>query len=912
MTRLTLWIIGRLIPSSDAESVVGDTVEELRRIEQTRGPWAARRWLGHELMLVLASAWRRRRGESVAPAAAAPSPREPFMSTLWQDARYAVRLIRKAPGFSAVVVLTLALGIGATAAMFAVVNGVLLKPLPFADPDRLMLVHLTVSDPHTSGPPREVVWSYPKYRAFVDGQHVVEESALFASRPLDLSGDGEPERVSGEVVTDRYPAVLGIVPVAGRAFSRDEAQTPGQASIAMISHALWTRRYGSDSSIVGRVIQINRVPHTVIGVLPRAFRGLSGQAEVWVPLGTFEPIMLDEPLSHSYFLLARRKPEVSEAGAIALVREMGPRIDAAFSRAGEQPWGATAMSLADSRVDADVRRVTLVLFAAIGFVLLIGCTNLANLIGTRARARRREVAVRVAIGASGGRVVRQFLVEGVALAGAGAAAGLVVAAGVLTAAARLLPDPDVFFQTGLAHGMSRIPGAAGLTRIGASTIGLDATTLLFTCAIAAVVAVLLSLLPARQAWGVRPFEAIKSGGLDSRTGFRQFDTRASLVTLQVALAVILLAGAGLMIRSAQQLRATDIGADLDGLLTLRLELPRTSYDNVRGLAFYDQLLARVRAIPGARSAALGLCPPVSGGCNLTGLWLPPAKPRPVGADPLVGIHWVTPEYFDTLGIPLLRGRAFSDRDSAGQPKVALVSETAARTIWPNELPMGRRVALGQGGFADGAEVIGVVSDVRYRAIESAPTPDVYVPLAQSYRSGMRLFVRGAVDPQTLVPAITRAVHELDPGLAVTGIKTMDERRDDAMWRTRVSAWLLSAFAALALGLTAIGIFGALSQMVAQRTVEIGIRLALGAQPGEVLRLVLSRAALMAAGGLTIGLAGALVLARAIAALLYETPPNDPVTLALVAALLGASALLAGYLPARRATRVDAITALRAE
>jgi predicted lysophospholipase L1 biosynthesis ABC-type transport system permease subunit len=226
--------------------------------------------------------------------------------------------------------------------------------------------------------------------------------------------------------------------------------------------------------------------------------------------------------------------------------------------------------------------------------------------------------------------------------------------------------------------------------------------------------------------------------------------------------------------------------------------------------------------------------------------------------------------------------------------------------------MGRRVALGQGGFADGAEIIGVVSDVRYRAIESAPTPDVYVPLAQSYRSGMRLFVRGAVDPQTLVPAITRAVHELDPGLAVTGIKTMDERRDDAMWRTRVSAWLLSAFAALALGLTAIGIFGALSQMVAQRTVEIGIRLALGAQPGEVLRLVLSRAALMAAGGLTIGLAGALVLARAIAALLYETPPNDPVTLALVAALLGASALLAGYLPARRATRVDAITALRAE
>jgi predicted permease len=367
-----------------------------------------------------------------------------------------------------------------------------------------------------------------------------------------------------------------------------------------------------------------------------------------------------------------------------------------------------------------------------------------------------------------------------------------------------------------------------------------------------------------------------------------------------------------MIRSAQQLRATDIGADLDRLLTLRVELPRPTYDHARGLAFFDQLLERVRALPGAQSAAFGLCPPVSGGCNATTMWFPPAKPRADGGDPTVGIHWVTPEYFDTLGVRLLRGRTFSDRDRAGQPKVALVSEAAARAIWRNDTPIGRRIALGQGGFADGAEIVGVVSDVRYTAIESAPTPDVYVPLAQSYRSGMRLFVRGTVDPRTLVPAITREVHRLDPGLAVTGIKTMDERRDDAMWRTRVSAWLLSAFAALALALTTIGIFGALSQMVVQRTAEIGIRLALGARPAEVQRLVLGRAALITAMGLAIGLFGALTLSRAVAALLYETPPDDPVTLTLVAVLLSAAALLAGYLPALRATRVDAITALRAE
>jgi putative ABC transport system permease protein len=847
-----------------------------------------------------------------------PTPMTPgapsrfLLSDLWGDLRYAARMLRKQSGFAGAAIVTLALGIGANTAMFAVVNAVLLKPLPFNDPERLMLVHLTVPD-RTPGVFRESLWSYPKYQTFLGAQTVFEDTAMFAGRDLNVAGDGEPERVRGEVVTQRYPAVLGINPILGRAFTQDEANREGVARVAMISHGLWTRRFGADPGALGRTIEINATPYTIVGVLPRGFRGLNGDAQVWVPLGTFEPSMLTQAQLHSYTVVARRKADVPEESSVAAVRVLGGQIDAAAADRQGPLGGATAASLYASRADADVRRASFVLLGAVGFVLLIACVNLTNLVGAKAIARRREVAVRVAIGASRGRIYRQFLAEGALLAGFGAAAGLLLAWAMLNAATLLLPESDVFFRTAMAPGAPRTIGAAGLTRIGAAMIGLDAATLLFTSGIAIVTAVLVSLMPALQASSLRPVDALKGGGRSAtEQGFHRLGARTTLVTTQIALALVLLAGAGLMVRSAARLSATAIGVTPDRVLTVRIDLPRSSYTSETGTSFFTQLLERVRAIPGVESVGLGNCPPVSGGCASTSLWFPPAGRLEGGKDPQVGIYWATPDYFPTLGIQVLRGRNFTDQDRAGQPKVALVNEAAVRAIWPNDTPIGKTIAVGGGGFDEGAEVIGVVSDVRYRAIDTAATPDVYVPLRQSFQPRMRLFVRSRLDTNSLVQGITREVRALDANLPVSEIKTMSVQLGDAMWRTRVSAWLLTAFAALALLLTAIGIFGVMTQTVVQRTIEIGIRIALGAQRRDVLMLVLGRAALVTVAGLAIGVGSALALTRLIGALLYEVETNDPLTFISVGILLGLVALAACYIPARRATLVDAVVALHAE
>jgi len=914
MRRIVLFLITRATPPSEREWVVGDTLEEFDRVERSAGAGAARRWLLGELWRVLLHAPRHRRAVRRA-SPGLPRPRgDGAMSGLGRDFRYALRVLGRAPGFTAMAVLTLALGIGANTAIFAVVHAVLLKPLPFADADRLMLVHLRVSEREAArAGAREVVWSYPKYRTFLELQQVFDETALFAGRDLDLTGDGEPERVRGEVVTDRYPVLLGITPSLGRSFTPDEGRREASQAVALIGDGLWRRRFGADPGTVGRIIQLNAAPYTIVGVLPRGFRGLNGDADVWVPLAALEPSeMTDEArFSHSYRLVARRKPHVTEQEAITAAPVLGEQIDRAFPDA--EPWGATAASLDASRVDADLRRASLILLGAVGFVLLIACVNLTNLALAKAVARRRDVAVRMAIGASRGRIVRQFLAEGVLLAFFGALGGAVIASGLLNSAAVLLPASDVFFRTPMAPGVPRIAGAAGLTRIGASMIDLDAATLLFTGGIACVTAILVSLAPAWQGSALRPIEVLKAGtGSGSAAGLDMLGLRGALVIAQIALAVLLLTGAALMVKSAARLQATAIGVRPERVVTVRVDLPRATYTAERGTAFQSQLTERVRAISGADSAGLGNCPPVSGGCNSTSIWFPPAARSGGGRDRLVGVHWASPEYFATLGIHVRDGRTFSERDRTGQPKVAVVNEAAARRFWPGDSPVGKRIAVGQGGFHDGAEVVGVVSDVRFRTIETAPEPDVFLPLAQSYQPRVRLFVRSRLDTEALVTAIAREIHALDPNLPLSEIKTMEERVGDAMWRTRIGAWLLSAFAALALLLTAVGIFAVMTQTVSQRTPEIGLRMALGAQPRDVLRLVLRRAAVLTTIGLAAGTAAALALTRFVASLLYGVQPHDPATFAAVALLLTIVALAACYLPARRATRLDAVVALRAE
>jgi len=517
----------------------------------------------------------------------------------------------------------------------------------------------------------------------------------------------------------------------------------------------------------------------------------------------------------------------------------------------------------------------------------------------------------VALGAGRGRVARQFALEGLLLAGCGAIGGIVIAAALLSLAALVLPNADVFFRSGVAPGQPRISGAAGLTRIGAGMIGLDGTTLLFTVGLGLLTAVLVSILPAFQASRFRPAPALKSAGGDGPgRAARGVTSRSVLVAVQIGIALMLLSGAGLMLKSAAKLRGTDLGFDPHSVSTVAVNLPSSAYTPETSREFYAQLVSRVRALPGVDVAGLGNCAPPTGACNTTIIWFPPA-PRSA-TSPFISVYWASPTYFDTLHIRRVQGRGFTDADRAGQPKVVLVNETAARTFWPGGNAIGQKVAFGQGGFQDGAEVVGVVADVRYRSIESVPGPQAYIPIAQSNQGTMRLFVRSSMKPAPLIAAVGREIHALDPNLPLIGVKTMEEFVGDAMWRTRVAMWLLVAFAGLALLLTAIGVFGVVAQLVAQRTPEFGLRMALGAQKRDVFSLVLRRGAWMTLAGLALGVAASLGATRAIGVLLYDVSPADPTTLLAVLAVVAVLSLAACYLPARRATRVDPIVAMRSE
>lgn len=818
---------------------------------------------------------------------------------LLQDVRYAARGLMRRPGFTTIAVLTLAIGIGANTAIFSAVNAMMFRPLPFRDPAQLMSV--SFSDPGGSGrPPRnDLPWSWMKYLTFRDAQRQFQEHALWTQGNFSITGE-DAERLSGEWVSARYLTTLGITPAMGRGFDADGDDGFDARKVVMISDEFWKRRFNADPKILGKTIPVEGKQFEVVGLLPQGFTGLSGLAELFVPINTRLEADLGarQAWSHEFELVARLKPGVPLAQAVGAA----PIWDSAIAAAWPAPMPGISRTvrvvpLDAGRVSPVIRRSLLVLFGAVGLVLLIACVNLANLLLGRAAARRQEISIRLALGAGRARLVRLLLTESLLLAIVGGAASVAVAMAGTAALAAANPAETL-----------RVQNLSGLGVASFSSIHLDLTALLFTLLVSIAVGIFFGLIPALQA--TRPSVA-HDMKREAAGGRHWFTSRNTLVVTEVALAIVLLAGSGLMLRSLANLLQVNPGFDSDGLLTLRLTMPRGTIARDSLPGFYERLTADLAALPGVSGVALGDSPPLAGGGNITIIKLPERPPVPDNEAPLIGAHWITPAWFGVMRVPLKRGRLLNDDDRIGAAKSAVISESAASAFWPGEDPVGKRMGMGMGGFEDGVTVVGVVGDVRYHTIDSLPHPDVYIAYAQSPVARMIIFVRTAHDPLSLVAAARRAVGALVPGVPVFDIKTMATRTAAATAQARFSAVLLALFAATALLLAVIGIYGVMSFMVTQRTREIGIRMALGADRQQVQRMVIAEGLWLATAGAALGVGAAFALTRVLRSLLFDVNPGDPATYVSIVALLAVAAAIASWIPARRASKVDPTEALRA-
>jgi len=803
-----------------------------------------------------------------------------------RDARYGLRGLWRNPGFTLVAVLSLALGIGANAAIFSLVDAVLLRPLPFADPERLVMVWEEAS---FAGFPRNTP-APANYADWKAQNGVFEGMAALGDGSFNLTGDGEPEKVSAKSVTADFFPLLGVKPALGRAFLPEEDR-PGANKVAILSHGLWQRRYGGESGIVGRDILLNGEKHTVIGVMPAGFQFLERYINLWVPLALGEEIA--NRGGHYLTVVARMKPGVTVAQANADIQTIMARI------ARDHPddaarLGALVLPLREE-VAGEVRRPLMMLLVAVGFVLLIACANVANLLLARAASRSKEIAVRTALGATQGRLVRQLLTESLLLAATGGALGLLLAVWSFAFLKQLIPD-------GLAL-------SAGL-RIDPQALG-------YTLALSVVTGLVFGLAPALQASKADLNEALKQGGGRSGSGAGGSRLRGAMVVAQVALALVLLVGAGLLMQTLFRLRGEYSGLRPENLLTLRTNLPRGKYkEHSQRVAFYDQVLGRVTALPGVIAAGYTTSVPLEWKGGTSGFSVEGRVPEPgLSYD---AIHrQVSADYLKALGVSLRQGRYFDEHDREQAMPVAIVNETMARQYWPGTEVLGKRFKIGDPDSArPWLTVVGVVSDVRQMGLDAPVKAEMYLPHPQTnyqeWFTPSHLVIRTAGDPQGLVAAVRGVVRAVDPDQPVSNIRTMEEILGEESSTRRVGAVLLVAFAALALLLASLGIYGVLAYFVVQRRPEIGVRMALGARPRDVLGLVLKKGMSLALLGVGIGLCGALALTRLMASLLYGIGATDPLTLTLAALLLTGVALVACYLPARRATKVDPMIALRSE
>jgi predicted permease len=826
-----------------------------------------------------------------------------------QDVRFALRTFRRAPGFTAVTVGVLAIGIGANTALFSAVDAILLRPLPFARPEQIMKVSLTSPARANRPASDDRKWSYPKFVTFRDAQTIFRDVTLYAETEASVSSSEQTERVPGETIGARYLPLLGVRPAIGRNFGADEDSHPDGPRVMLVSDALWKRLYGGDSSVLGSTLVLNAgfsprsaVTYTIVGILPAGFRGLSGRAEFWVPVMAWASAGLSNPRAEAFQVIGRLNDGRTAAQAKSGVRMLGALVGRAFPQPGgsEAQWGGIARELNGTRADPLVRRSLLILLGAAGVVLLIACANVANLFLVRAASRKREIAARLALGASRGRVVRQLLTESVMLAVLGGTVGLAIA----WWGTRVLDtlDPTKAF------GPRQL---GGLGVVSFQAIALDPPAFAFAAALTIVTGIAFGLVPALHATRSSLSSALNEGAASQAGGRTSgLNGRYVLAVVEITAAIMLLVGAGLMLQSLAKRLGINRGYIEDHVLTLRFTTGnRSARDSVAGL--YAQLLERIAALPGVQAAGLANCAPLAGNCSTTMFTQRdgPAERRVGEQD--VEVHWVTAGWFAAMRAPLKRGRVFARTDLPDRQKVVMVNEAAAQRFWPGQDPIGRAVSIGQGfSDTDTAYVIGVVGDVRYERIESPPTPAVYLSYTQSAIRGVMLFVRTAGDPLVLVPAVRRALHDISPESPVFDLRTMQSRVAEAMAPARFNTILLVLFGAVALILAAVGTYGVVSFGVAQRTREIGIRVALGATRAEIIRTVIGQGLGLAIAGTVFGSAAAFATTGVLRSLLYEVGPTDPATFLGIALLLTGVVVIASWLPARRAARVDPTIALR--
>ena len=879
-------LLALALPADQCEPVAGDLEEEYAARARRVGPARAAAWAWWTAVR-LAGSFARERAvgrRGIPPIAEELRRRTHMWESLVQDVAFAARMLRRQPGFTAVAVLALALGIGASTAVFSVVDAVLWRPLPFSRADELAAIgEQRERDGQTMGAvaPADFVDWRGQSRAFA-------AMAAASDLALNLSGDGEPQRLRALAVSPGFLDALDVVPARGRVF-RMEEEEPGHLA-AIVSDGLWRVRFGSDPQILGRKILLNAQPHLVVGVLPAGFWWTSNP-EVLVPL-TLSANQRALRTIHSLQVIARRHPGISLDQARADMDAIGRDLAQRYPRenTGHAP---RVVPIRESLV-GDLRDSLLLLLLAVCLVLVIACANVSTLLMARATTRRQEIAIRLALGAGRWRLVRQWLTESVVLAFIGGGAGVLIASWSVALLGRTLP--------------ARLMGLPGLDRV-----SVDARVLAAAIATTLATSLLFGVLPAAAAARQEPGATLNEEGRSGTTGVYAERARAALVVAEMALSIVLLVGAGLLLVSFYHLTAVATGFQVQQLVTMRVTLPGAKYGEApRVVEFYESLLARLRALPGVDSAGAVTLLPFASGDSRSGFLIEnrtARSPIPVRAHPRL----VSPDYLAAMRIPLIRGRYFAERDAGGSPDVVIINETTARRFWPNEDPLGRRISF-EFTQPRWLQIVGIVGDIKHQRLDAAANPEAYVPYLQPGHAGdargMSVVVRARADAAALAPLMRAAVRALDVDQPVGPIRGMEDLVGESVAPQRLHLRLVVAFAIVALTLTAAGLYGLMAYLVAQRTHEIGIRIALGASRGSVLALMLRQAGAMTLAGIVFGVFGALGLTRGLTTLLFGVSAADPVVYVAVSALLAAVAFMAVAVPALRATRVDPLKALR--